>query len=313
MMPDHRQSSRRPRRRTPQPEFGDWRVPVAKPHEVEHLEPKSLGVYRRLRVRAAYWESLAPAYGAETVEDWQPVRGMKCIVRRVIGLGLLLPLSVVMVYALLLQLYHAAPMVGELAFWQSEPVWFTVLGALVFMSLKYFRLIDPILMFFYVLGHELTHALAALLCLGKVQALCVDLDGGYVDTDKDNIFVSLAPYFVPLWMLVWLGGLFIANCICPFATYLPWFYAGFGFWWCFHVYWTLWVIPREQPDLLENGVVFSFMIIMLTNMAGLLLILRGFGVISFRGYTQDFVLAAREIGLAFADLAQWLIVLLRAI
>lgn len=309
MMTTRRQSTRRTRHRTPQPEFGDWRVPVAKPHEVEHLSPKPLGVIRRLRVQAAYWESLEP----EGVADWQPVRGMKCLVRRIIGLGLLLPLSVVMLYALLLQLYHAAPMVGELAFWQSEPVWFSVLGGLVFMSLKYFRLADPILMFCYVLGHELTHALAALLCMGKVQALCVDLDGGYVDTDKDNIFVSLAPYFVPLWMLVWLGVLFVVNWIYPFAAYLPWFYAGFGFWWCFHVYWTLWVIPREQPDLLENGVVFSFMIIMLTNMAGLLLILRAFGVISFRGYAQDFMLAARETYAAFADLVQWFIALMMAI
>ncbi len=301
-MKPRRQSSRRSHHRIPMPEFGDWRVPVDKPHEVEHLRPKKLGVIRRLRVQAAYWQDLEPVYDA--VDDWQPVHGVKRVVRLLIGLCVLLPLSVVMMYALMQQLYHAAPMVSELSFWQSEPVWFSVLGVLVFVSVKYFRLIDPMLMFAYVLGHELTHALAAMLCFGKVQSLSVDVDGGYVDTDTDNLFVSLAPYFVPLWMLLWLGVLFVANWIYPFEAYLPWFYAGFGFWWGFHVYWTLWVIPREQPDLLENGVVLSFMIIMLANVIALLLMLRCFGVLTFGGYARDFVNAAQEIGAAFADLWQ---------
>ena len=298
------QSSRRSSRRLPSAEFGDWRMPLEKPHEAEHLEPPPMGVFRRLRVHASYLQSLDPVYDYE-VEDWKPIEGLKQAVHMTIGLCLL-PLSVVMVYALLLQLHHATPMVSELAFWQSVPVWFSVLGALVFASVKYFRLIDPILMFLYVLGHELTHALAALLCMGRVRALSVDLDGGFVDTDADNIFVSLAPYFVPLWALLWMATFFVANWIYPFDSYQAWFYAGFGFWLSYHVYWTLWVIPREQPDLLENGVILSFMIILLSNLAGVLLILRAFGLISFEGYAQDFVLAAREIGAAFADLARWI-------
>ena len=107
-------------------------------------------------------------------------------------------------------------------------------------------------------------------------------------------------------MLVWLGAFFVANWIYPFETYHAWFYAGFGFWWCFHVYWTLWIIPREQPDLLENGVVLSFLIITLTNIAALLIMLRCFGVISFRGYLADFKTCAREIYATFAELIQWI-------
>ena len=140
----------------------------------------------------------------------------------------------------------------------------------------------------------------------KVDAVSVDIDGGYVDTDKDNIFVSLAPYFLPLWMLVWMAILFVANWIYPFEAYLPWFYAGFGFWWSFHVYWTLWVIPREQPDLIENEVVFSFMIIMLANIAFLLLVLRCFGVITFHGYLADFKACAIEIYTSYSELLVWL-------
>ncbi|MBP3499839.1 MAG: hypothetical protein J6J97_07115 [Akkermansia sp.] len=300
-----RQTTRR--RRTREPEFGDWRVPVAKPHEVEHLKTTPVSVVRRWRVQAAYWQSVEPVYEADYADDWQPVHGWKKVIRAAIGLLVLLPLSVVMVFALLQQLYHAAPVVGNFDFWQSEPVWFSVLGALVFMAIKFFRLIDPMLMFAYVAGHELTHALAALMCFGKVQAVSVDLDGGYVDTDTDNLFVALSPYFVPLWMLLWLGCFFVANWIVPFETYQAWFYAGFGFWWAFHIYWTLWVIPREQPDLLENGVVLSFMIIMLTNIAALLLVLRCFGVISLRGYARDFLTCAQDIYTTYHDLALWLL------
>lgn len=300
----------RKRRRINEPEFGDWRVPLDNPQDAGFLRTTPLSVLRRLHVQAAYWQSIEPVYAADPLDEWHPVHGWKRAIRLVIGLFGLLPLSVVMVYALLVQLYHAAPVVGSMDFWQSVPVWYSVLGALVFISLRYFRLVDPILMYAYVMGHEFTHAIAALLCLGKVQAVSVDLDGGYVDTDTDNLFVALAPYFVPFWMLVWLAVFFVANWIHPFASYLPWFYAGFGFWWCFHVYWTLWIIPREQPDLLENGVVLSFQIILLTNIAGLLLMLRCFGVISFRGYVHDFVSCAREIHAAFADLYRWLFLLI---
>jgi hypothetical protein len=99
----------------------------------------------------------------------------------------------------------------------------------------------------------------------------------------------------------------VANLICPFEAYLAWFCAGFGFWWAFHIYWTLWILPREQPDLLENGVVLSFMIIMVANVLSLLIILRSFGVISLRGYGQDFVNCAVEIYTTYRDLFTWLL------
>ena len=305
-MRNSRKAPVRTRRRPSEPAFGDWRVRVDKPHETEHLKARSVGVMRRLRAQAAYWQSLPPTYDLDYQDADSLSQSRSSVWRCLFGLLILLPLSVVMVYALMVQLYHAAPVVSNFDFWQSVPVWYSVLGALVFISVKYFRLVDAILMYAYVLGHELTHAIAALICFGKVQAICVDLDGGYVDTDKDNLFVSLSPYFVPLWMLVWLGVLFVANLLYPFETFLPWFYAGFGFWWCFHVYWTLWIIPREQPDLLENGVVLSFMIIMLTNIVALLLVLRCFGVITFGGYWQDFKACAVEIYTTYAELAAWI-------
>ncbi|MEE3178352.1 MAG: hypothetical protein VX317_01615, partial [Verrucomicrobiota bacterium] len=35
--------------------------------------------------------------------------------------------------------------------------------------------------------------------------------------------------------------------------------------WSFHLLWTLWIIPRDQPDLKENGTFFSLSLIYLSN------------------------------------------------
>lgn len=294
-------------RRAQEQEYGDWRVPLKNPREAEHLKPIPVSVIRRVDRKMASLLTSPPSYYADEQEWNDPLPLWQVYIRRVIGLCVLLPISIVMVYALMVQLYHAAPVVGNFDFWQSVPVWFSILGALVFLTVKYFRLIDTTLVYIYVLGHELTHAIAALMCFGKVQALSVRVDGGYVDTDTDNLFVSLSPYFVPLWMLVWLGVFYVANWIHPFEYYSEWFYSGFGFWWAFHVYWTLWVIPREQPDLLENGIIFSFMIILLANIVALLLMLRCFGVISLAGYYEDFKICAVEIYITYRDLAVWIL------
>ena len=56
----------------------------------------------------------------------------------------------------------------------------------------------------------------------------------YVETDADRLFIALSPYFVPLWMLCWLGGVFVLNYFWPFEAYEAWFYGGLGFWWVFH-------------------------------------------------------------------------------
>ncbi len=245
-------------------------------------------------IRTPYWED-------EEDMPVVPIKGWPRFLRLMVALFGLLPLSVVMVFALMLQLYHAAPTVSTPGFWLSEPIWFTLLGAGTFVSLTIARVAEPVLVYVYVLGHELTHAIAAKLCFGHVQAFKIDFDGGFVETDTDNLFIALAPYFVPLWMLCWLGVLWVGNWLFPFAEYLPWFYAGFGFWWSFHIYWTLWVIPREQPDMLENGLLLSMLIIIVMNILLLLIILCCFDVITPAGYLADFVSSAQRIWSALLD------------
>ena len=51
------------------------------------------------------------------------------------------------------------------------------------------------------------------------------------------------------------------------------FYAMIGSTWSFHMLWTLWMIPRDQPDLRENGTFLSLVIIYLANLLLLVLLL----------------------------------------
>lgn len=302
-------------RRSSTPEYGDWRRPVSRPEEVEHLPNPPVSVWKKMQMRVEYLQSVpSQRWNAPfNMEDEEvpviPIRGWPCFLRRVIAVFFLLPLSVVMVFALLIQLYHAAPAVSSVRFWLSEPIWFTLMGGATFFALMISRVFEPVLVYVYVLGHELTHAIAAKLCFGHVRSFKIDFDGGYVETDTDNLFIALAPYFAPLWMLCWLGALWLVNWAFPFAAYLPWFYAGFGFWWSFHIYWTIWVIPREQPDMIENGLLFSMLIIILMNILLLIIILCCFDVVSPSGYLADFVSSAQRIWDALKDC--WLLMMQR--
>ncbi len=280
---------RRKRSAPTPPEHGDWRVQLDRPADAEHMPSLPLSVWQRVQLRVEYWQEL------EAEPPVIPISGWPRALRMFIALFLLLPLSIVMVFTLMVQLYQAAPAMGQSSFWFSESVWFTLVGVAGFISLMVAKIAEPLLIYIYVLGHESTHALAALMSFGKINAFRFDLDGGYVETDADNLFIALSPYFVPFWMLVWLLFFWLANLCFPFDAYEPWFYGGFGFWWAFHLYWTFWVIPREQPDMLENGILFSMLVIMLMNIGVLLGILWCFDVITPAGYWEGFVQCAQRI------------------
>ena len=303
----------RPQRKVSKPEHGDWRLPLEKPAEAEHLPPHEPTVWRKMRMRARYLQSMPvgadQAYDPmESVETGGlvPISGWLRFGRLMVAWFLLLPLSVLLIYALLLHLYRAGDTVGQRDFWLSVPVWYSLLGAGSFISLIVARIATPILVYIYVLGHELTHALAAIICMGRVQTLRIGLDGGYVETDTDNLFIALSPYFVPLWMGCWMLTLWCSNLACPFPEWEAWFYAGCGFWWSFHLYWTAWVIPREQPDMLENGLLFSLLLVMILNVGILLAVLYCFGLLSPTVYGMDFLDAAQQLMDALCDLVNWI-------
>ncbi len=116
----------------------------------------------------------------------------------------------------------------------------------------------------YVVAHELTHALFAVLFGGSVKAFHATERGGQVTVTKSNFVITLAPYFFPLY--TFLALLFHAAATgagYPRAAAFFIFLAGAGF--AFHLALTAIFLGSDQKDIREHGAVFSLPLIYLFN------------------------------------------------
>jgi hypothetical protein len=124
-------------------------------------------------------------------------------------------------------------------------------------------------LFLYVMGHELTHALAAVLQGGKADDLHVSTKGGMVKVNRSNFVVNLAPYFFPIYTagacLIWAVT---ADRFLPLLTALV------GFTLAFHFALTLYSLKQHQSDIAEVGWLFAIPLILALNTAISVLVLR---------------------------------------
>lgn len=119
----------------------------------------------------------------------------------------------------------------------------------------------------YVFGHELTHAIFVICSGGKVADFKVSDDGGYILSNKTNTWISLSPYFVPIFSIVSLLSLTAVHwwlVPIPYFDRLLFFVTGVT--WGFHLTFTLSMIRRGQSDLDENGTFFSLVLIYILNL-----------------------------------------------
>lgn len=202
---------------------------------------------------------------------------------------LLYPLACLLLISLM-QGVSAAAVQGT-ALWQDLPTWWFAVGILLGVLVLAAQAtilngLHELCLYVYVLGHELTHALATYCCRGKVKSIYASAQGGYAEISKQNTFILLAPYFIPLWAILWVilfAGLYALGGGQGWLIFL---YAGLGFWWFFHLFWSVWMIPREQPDLETNGRFYSMSLIYLLNLiilGGLLLV---FGLLDWSLFCQ---------------------------
>lgn len=176
---------------------------------------------------------------------------------------LLLPVCVVTTYTLISQFSNETL---HRRLWVTQEFWYFTTGALLMCTWFFTGLMRTMFLYLYVLGHELTHAIFVFCHLGKVSGMKVSVHGGYIATNKSNILISLSPYFFPFWSMI----LLLVYGILSYCVKLPTYsdqvlYAMLGASWTFHLLWTLWMIPRDQPDLKENDTFFSLVIIYLAN------------------------------------------------
>lgn len=201
-------------------------------------------------------------------------------------------------------------------FWKTAEFWYFATGALVMLGWFWSGLLQPMFLYLYVLGHELTHAVFVLIYRGKVTDFHVSADGGYITTNKTNLVIALSPYFVPFWAVV--GAVVYAAVGYFIDLSAGWdrvFFGAIGFTWTFHLVWTLWMIPRDQPDLKENGTFLSLAIIFLANvcvLSGLLCVAGDSPLQNSREFALEWLRHAATWGDAFLRWGHAMIAELRA-
>jgi hypothetical protein len=129
----------------------------------------------------------------------------------------------------------------------------------------------------YVLAHELTHALWAVMMGGRVGKLHVGKNGGHVELTKTNFLITLAPYFFPFYTFLVIAAYYLAGIWLEVEPYKAWWLGAVGLTWAFHITFTINMLSERQPDIQEHGKLFSYAVIYLVNvlMIGIWMILIG--------------------------------------
>jgi hypothetical protein len=147
--------------------------------------------------------------------------------------------------------------------WTAAQVYF--LWGVVAYCLIQLLLIKPA--FLYVLGHESVHVLATWLCLGRVTSFNVSPQGGSVTTSKSNLFISLSPYFVPIYSILLIAAYYILNHIFIWRLFAAkHFLFLLGLTLAFHIAMTVDTLKIRQPDLIKTGYVTSVVFIYTINL-----------------------------------------------
>ena len=212
------------------------------------------------------------------------------IIRTILGILLIFPcfISTVAIFEAD-SLSGSGQSLSQQLFRDEAFLYFSV-GSFLMLGWFWTKLFRKTFLYFYVLGHELTHALFIFLCGGKISGFKATANGGYVITNKTNVLIALSPYFIPFWTCIVLAVSFATRFFIQIPAHDEILYFLIGFTWTFHLAWTIWMIPRDQPDLKENGSFFSLTVIYLINilLLALLLCLSSSGI-TFKSYCYQWI------------------------
>ncbi|MBI3287977.1 MAG: hypothetical protein HYZ74_00485 [Elusimicrobia bacterium] len=128
----------------------------------------------------------------------------------------------------------------------------------------------------YVLGHELTHAMAAWATGGSVYAISVGEKGGHVDLSHSSTFVALAPYCIPIYALAVAVGYRVLLWLRPEAGGEALFLLLMGSAVGAHLLFTWDSLTQvRQPDLdAAGGAAFSWALIAIANALMIMILLK---------------------------------------
>jgi hypothetical protein len=208
------------------------------------------------------------------------------VLRFLLGLALL-PLCVAVTRALV-DLLRDLPPSPELL----SPQTASLAGGYAVWLLLFLTVLRPL--HAYVWAHELTHALWGVLFGARVHGIRVARDGGEVALSKTNVLISLAPYFFPFYTMIVIALRLVLGIWLDMSRWeLVWLFLV-GFTWGFHFTFTVQTLLIRQPDLAENGFLFSLVLIYLLNLAGIGLWVVATTPATFEGFGQHLAARAPE-------------------
>jgi hypothetical protein len=150
-----------------------------------------------------------------------------------------------------------------------ETLWVATIAGMACWLVIYLMLPKP--MWVYVFGHELTHAVWTWLMGGKVKRFKATSKGGHVVVTRKNFLVALAPYFFPIYAVTIVAVFCIGNWLWGWKHSSVWLHLLLGAAYAFHLTLTGWIIRTRQTDIVEQGYLFSAVVIWLGNAVVLVL------------------------------------------
>ena len=111
-----------------------------------------------------------------------------------------------------------------------------------------------------IFGHEATHMLAAILTFHKPKGMTIEQDkgGSFTYHGQGNWLITIAPYFIPTFPLLWmLMNLFLGQK----GHFENWYLIGFGIVVGFHIAANFTQIHSEQTDFKKAGWLFTILFI----------------------------------------------------
>lgn len=127
----------------------------------------------------------------------------------------------------------------------------------------------------YIVGHEMTHWLAAKLTGCPTGRIQLGLRKGFVEVQGGGGFVSLAPYVFPFYAVLW-GGMVAFLSLLPLdypAWARPAALALLGGAWAYHLVLTVYALRMGQSDLEFWGKIPSLAFILAGNLLFLFVLL----------------------------------------
>jgi hypothetical protein len=118
----------------------------------------------------------------------------------------------------------------------------------------------------YVLAHELSHALAALLSGARVGKMKIGSRGGSVVVSHSNLWIALAPYLIPFYSLLLLILHASASLFWDPSPWRPWLPFALGLTWSFHLSFTLYALSLGQRDIQPYGAWGAYPVILVGNL-----------------------------------------------